>query len=283
MIIIDKVAQIKSLITEKKNKKLSIGFVPTMGALHQGHLSLIHRAKRECDIVVASIFVNPTQFNDPKDYEKYPRTLDSDCTMLENEGCHILFAPIKDEMYQNVDLEVEPIDLGFLDQTLEGTMRPGHYQGVVTIVEKLFKAVLPDKVYMGLKDYQQVMVIKKLVAMRDLPIEIVGCPTLREPDGLAMSSRNMRLSPEERVFSLQISKALYHIIQNKNQKNPEIILEETIKLFFDHPIFRLEYLELRNAEDLTEISLSSWNHEMKYVVLIAVFVGEIRLIDNMTF
>lgn len=281
MIIIDKVSEIKQLIIEKKSQNLIIGFVPTMGALHQGHISLIERAKKECDVVVSSIFVNPTQFNDSKDFEKYPRTLDIDSKMLEKAGCHILFAPNVKEIYDNEELKTTPIDLGFLDQTLEGEKRPGHYSGVVTIVEKLFKITLPDKVYMGLKDFQQVLVVKKLIEIKHLNIEIIGCETLRDPDGLAMSSRNTRLSIEERTTALQLSKCLYYIKSQKLLENPVKIIEKAKKLYLTHPNLNLEYLELRNSKDLTKIDLNNWETNIEYVVLIAAFIGDVRLIDNL--
>ena len=214
------VNDIRAYIDRQKEVGMVIGFVPTMGALHQGHLSLIEYSKAECNLTVASIFVNPTQFNDPKDYDKYPRMTDSDSQMLKENGCDILFLPSVDEMYQHPLLEITPLDIGYLDTILEGAKRPGHYRGVATIVEKLFLSVQPDKVYMGLKDFQQVKVIEKLVLDKNMSIEIKGCPTLRESNGLAMSSRNMRLNENERSRSAIIFQTLSFIKNNAGKSTP---------------------------------------------------------------
>ncbi len=232
MKIISTVNEMQSFILNEKKKGLRIGFVPTMGALHQGHISLISKSKSEMDITVASIFVNPTQFNDPKDFDKYPRTTAIDTEILTASHCDVLFLPDVAEMYQNPILEVEDFDIGFLDTILEGKNRPGHYKGVVKIVEKLFKSVLPDNVYMGLKDFQQVKVIEKLVLDKKLPIKIIGCPTLRESNGLAMSSRNMRLSNQGREDAGIIFKAFNQVKNQLCVSNPQDVLNKVIKDFF---------------------------------------------------
>lgn len=259
----------------------SLGFVPTMGALHEGHLSLIKTSQAICSHTLASIFVNPTQFNDPKDFEKYPRTTESDIAALQSIQCDALFLPSVEEMYQNPLLSVEPFDIGYLDTILEGAKRPGHYQGVATIVEKLFKAVQPHKVFMGLKDFQQVKVVEKLVMARKFPLEIIGCPTLREANGLAMSSRNMRLPETAKEKASCIYRCLSYTIENKGQKTPLEILEKAKTLHLNLPELTLEYLELRNAQDLSEISMDKWGDHISYVALFAGWLEGVRLIDNM--
>lgn len=252
-----------------------------MGALHEGHLSLISRSREECDVTIASIFVNPTQFNDPSDFEKYPRMTASDTALLKDVGCDILFLPEVVEMYENPLLSVEPYDIGYLDTILEGAKRPGHYQGVATIVDKLFLAIQPHKVYMGLKDYQQVKVIEKLVRDRGFDIQIIGCPTLRESNGLAMSSRNMRLSSEARDKAGVIYRALRWIAENKFLSSPNAILSEAIRRYILSSSIELEYLELRNASDLSEVPLDCWEENIFYVVLFAGWLEGVRLIDNL--
>jgi pantoate--beta-alanine ligase len=253
-----------------------------MGALHEGHLSLIQRSKTECDITVASIFVNPTQFNDKKDFDKYPRTNEVDSLMLDKSRCDILFLPNVEEMYQNSHLEVQPFDIGYLDTILEGAKRPGHYQGVATIVEKLFLSVKPDKVYMGLKDFQQVKVVEKLVRDKSMPIEIVGCPTLREVNGLAMSSRNMRLSEDGKQKAGDIYQVLEFIQKHRTIDSPESVLDQAKEMIVSKGYWELEYLELRHAHDLSEIDMEQWQEGVNYVALFAGWLEGVRLIDNLS-
>ena len=281
MLVFNKVEEIQNHIHDLRRDGKTIGFVPTMGALHEGHLSLILRSISECDITVASIFVNPTQFNDKKDFEKYPRMNEADSQMLEKSGCDILFLPDVAEMYQNSLLVVQPFDIGYLDTILEGTRRPRHYQGVATIVEKLFLSVLPDKVYMGLKDFQQVKVIEKLVRDKNMQIDIIGCPTLREANGLAMSSRNMRLSEEGKERAREIYLALRYILENKNMKTPQEVVDTAITKYLANDYWEIEYLELRNAFDLSEVDMTKWNDDNEYVVLYAGWLEGVRLIDNL--
>ncbi len=283
MLVFNKVEDIQYHIYDLKLNSKIIGFVPTMGALHEGHLSLIRRSKTECDITVASIFVNPTQFNDQKDFDKYPRMNEADSQMLEKSGCDILFLPDVEEMYQNSLLEVQPFDIGYLDTILEGAKRPGHYQGVATIVEKLFLSVLPDKVFMGLKDFQQVKVIEKLVRDKNMSIEIIGCPTLREANGLAMSSRNMRLSEDGKQKAGDIYQVLEFIQKNRGQDNPERVLAQAKEMIVSKGYWDLEYLELRHAHDLSEIDLKQWLEGVNYVALYAGWLEGVRLIDNLSF
>ncbi|HEU5165487.1 MAG TPA: pantoate--beta-alanine ligase, partial [Chitinophagaceae bacterium] len=213
MIICKKSGQLYDFLEKKKNEKVLIGFVPTMGALHGGHLSLVSEAKKQNKIVVCSIFVNPTQFNDPEDFKKYPVTLEKDILMFEDAGCNILFTPPVQEIYPNGTNHLIHYDLGFLETVLEGKFRPGHFQGVCQVMDRLLEIVLPDNLYLGQKDYQQCMVIKKLIELIELNDKITTniCPTLRENDGLALSSRNIRLPPDDRKKATTIFTALRYI------------------------------------------------------------------------
>lgn len=282
MLVFNKVEDLQYHIYDLKRNGKIIGFAPTMGALHEGHLSLIRRSKTECDITVASIFVNPTQFNDQKDFDKYPRMNEADSQMLEKSGCDVLFLPDVEEMYQNSLLEVQPYDIGYLDTILEGAKRPGHYQGVATIVEKLFLSVLPDKVFMGLKDFQQVKVIEKLVRDKDMSIEIIGCPTLREANELAMSSRNTRLSEDGKQKAGDIYQVLEFIQKNRGKDNPERVLAQAKEMIVSKGYWDLEYLELRHAHDLSEIDMEQWQEDIDYVALYAGWLEGVRLIDNLS-
>lgn len=281
MLIFNKVVELQIYLNSQKLVGKKIGFVPTMGALHDGHISLVLRAKQDCDIIVTSIFINPTQFNDPQDFDKYPRMNDEDSQKLEVAKCDILFLPSVDEMYKNPMLNVDPIDIGYLDTILEGAKRPRHYIGVVTIVEKLFKAVNPDYVYLGLKDFQQVKVIEKLVHEKKLPIKIIGCQTKREENGLAMSSRNMRLSPQGKMEAGEIFNQLQFIKNSLCISTPYDILEKAKSVFLKNPKWELEYLEIRNASDLSDVSMKIWIDDIRYVVLFAGKIEGVRLIDNL--
>lgn len=283
MHIYRRVEDIQKEISRLKQLGKTVGFVPTMGALHQGHLSLIKQCRAESDLTVASVFVNPTQFNDPNDFEKYPRTNEADIALLESSACDILFLPAVEEMYQNSNLDVAPLDIGYLDSILEGAQRPGHYQGVSTIVEKLFKAVLPDMVFLGLKDFQQVKVIEKLIRDRILPIKVVGCPTIREPNGLAMSSRNIRLTDGGRARAGEIYQALQFIEKNKGKKTPQSLISDALHTYFSPDYWQVEYLELRNSFDLSEVDRNQWERNLNYVILFAGWLEGVRLIDNISF
>lgn len=275
--------ELSNYLSAYKGKK-TIGLVPTMGALHKGHQSLIEKAKEECEIVVASVFVNPTQFNEESDFEKYPRTIEDDSEKLKEVNCDILYNPSVEDIYENKNLETEPIDIGYLDTILEGEKRPGHYQGVVDVVERLMIAVGPDKIYMGLKDYQQVMVIEKLIKERKMDVTLVGCPTKREKSGLAMSSRNSRLSQEGKIRAAKIHECLKYITtESRSTTTPSKLITEAKKQHLDSDYFDTEYLEIRKADDLSEVNQNEWIENQKYVVLIATWLEGIRLIDNMTF
>jgi pantoate--beta-alanine ligase len=265
---------------EKKKAKHQVGFVPTMGALHGGHLSLLHAAEKENDLVVASIFVNPTQFNDPADFKKYPVTLDKDIAMLENAGCDVLFLPSENDIYPNGTAGLNHYDLGFLETVLEGKYRPGHFQGVCQVVHRLLEIVLPHNLYLGQKDYQQCMVIKKLVGLIGLDdkIKINICPTLREPDGLAMSSRNARLTEEERKIANSIFISLLFIKSNFHTMDVDR-LENLALTSLTESGFKVDYVEI--ADEATLHRIEKWNGKQKLVALAAAYLNEVRLIDNM--
>lgn len=257
-----------------KGQGKSIGFVPTMGALHMGHLSLIEIAKRLTDVVVCSIFVNPTQFNDPKDLELYPRPIEADTIKLQEVNCDILFLPSTAEMYDGT--EAWHIDLGYIETILEGRFRPGHYQGVTQIVKKLFDLVLPDKAFFGQKDFQQVKVISKMIEIYKMPVEIVTCPILREDDGLAMSSRNIHLSGTERNQALALSQALLITRDNALSKPLDDIKTQAEEYINNSDGIELEYFEIRDADTL----LPATDTSTSLIALVAARVGKTRLIDN---
>lgn len=280
MKVFEKKEELKRYLDTFRKKKKSIGFVPTMGALHTGHLDLVQRAKKENDFVVCSIFVNPTQFNNKEDLKKYPRTLKTDIKKLESVKCDVLFAPDEKEIYpQNApDNEIE-IDFGPLDKVMEGKFRPGHFKGVATVVDKLFKIVEPQKAYFGEKDYQQLLIIKKMVKLLKHRIKIIPCPTMREKNGLAMSSRNMRLSPEER----EQAPFIYRILKESKSlagKNISVrkLKEWAEKQFSANKFFKLEYCEIADADSLAP--LKKWGNARRAVFCIAAYLGKVRLIDN---
>ena len=280
MIIFKKPEALHEYLGKKGSAKNKIGFVPTMGALHAGHSSLVEAAKKENELVVASIFVNPTQFNDPEDFKKYPITLDKDIKLLEDVGCDVLFTPTVSDIYPNGTNNLPHYDLGFLETVLEGKFRPGHFQGVCQVVHRLLEIVLPDNLYIGQKDYQQCMVITKLVELTGLneKIKINICPTLREKDGLAMSSRNVRLSPEERQTATTISAVLRFIKENIKEGSLSLIKEKAQQMLLEKG-FKIDYVEIADANSLE--LMNEWNGKKKIVALIAAFLGNVRLIDNM--
>jgi len=261
---------------QNQNKGKSIGLVPTMGALHNGHLSLIKTALAQTDVVVCSIFVNPTQFTDASDLEKYPRPIAADVEKLELAGCQILFMPDVPEMYPQK--EHWHLDIGAVEHRLEGKFRPGHYQGVMQIVYKLFVAVKPDFAFFGQKDFQQVRVIEKMVELKNLPVKIVLCPIIRETDGLAMSSRNIHLSPQERKNALVLSRALQQLKNSYVKEASEELRKEAIELIMAEPQVQLEYLEIVNAAELDN---NLFDENKGIIALVAAKVGQTRLIDNM--
>ena len=279
MIIFKKTRDLHKWLEAQRQTGISIGFVPTMGALHTGHLSLIESSIKANPVTVCSIFVNPTQFNDPKDFEKYPITIEKDIELLANAGCDILFLPSVKEIYPD---ELSPslkYDLGYLERIQEGKFRPGHFQGVCMVVHRLLEIVMPDNLYLGQKDYQQCMVIKKLIALIGLSNAILVniCPTLREPDGLAMSSRNVRLNEDERIKATAIFRNLSFIKENLTTGDLKG-LKETAFRNLSEAGFNVDYIEIADANDLSIID--DWDGQKKLVALAAAFMKEVRLIDN---
>lgn len=268
----------REYLESKQFSGKTIGFVPTMGALHEGHLTLIRQSKAENDLTVCSIFVNPIQFNNPDDLDKYPRTLASDVKLLTTEGCDVLFSPDAAEMYPEGEPALIDLELGMLDKLMEGRFRPGHFRGVAIVVKKLFDIVGPTRAYFGKKDFQQLAVIRHMVNTLNLPYEIVPCETVRESDGLAMSSRNMRLTIAERGIAPSIFQVLRKV-RDKTGKVPVRELKEwAVKKIQEQPVMRVEYFEIADRETL--MPLESWDHRIKAVALTAVYLGDVRLIDN---
>lgn len=265
--------QVTRYFANKANK--TVGFVPTMGALHNGHISLIKQAQQISTEVVCSIFVNPTQFNDPKDLEKYPRPINADIAMLEQAGCDILFNPAVDDMYD--DNEKWHLDIGPLEHLLEGKFRPGHYQGVMQVVNKLFNIVKPDIAFFGQKDYQQFMVISKMVDLLKMPVKLVMCPILRDADGLAMSSRNIHLTADDRQHALILSKTLNWVKANFNNSNILELQQQAEQMIADEPGIALEYFEIVDGDTLLPATADT----KSIVALVAARAGKTRLIDNM--
>jgi pantoate--beta-alanine ligase len=271
------IAETRNTIQNILAKGKTIGFVPTMGALHEGHLVLVRKAAEENDFVVVSIFVNPIQFNNPEDLAKYPRTLEEDINKLEGTGCNLVFAPSVNEMYPEPDLT--EFDFGLLDKVMEGKFRPGHFRGVAVVVKKLLEITTPSKAYFGEKDFQQLAIIKKMVSMFQMPVEIVPCQIVREPDGLAMSSRNARLTAEERLEATAIYKALTSIRENYSWFIPDGIKQLLIGEIQESHFFRVEYVDIVNTETLQPFD--DWMDVEHAVVCVAAFIGNVRLIDNL--
>ena len=276
MIVFQTVSELKGGLDRARFKGMKINFVPTMGALHKGHVSLIAAAKKEGGCVVSSIFVNPVQFNDRSDLERYPRPLEKDKEILEKAGCDILFTPSEKEIYPEPDNR--KFDFGALDKVMEGKHRPGHFNGVAVVVSRLFDIVKPDNAFFGQKDFQQVAIIKNMVKMLKLSVNIVMCPTMREADGLAMSSRNIFLSPEERKAAALISKTLFGMRERKDKMSIQELVSWAISQFKTEPLLQPEYVEIADAN-----TLISAKNISNTVVCIAVKTGKVRLIDNMLF
>lgn len=272
-------ASLQAYLQEARSTGKKIALIPTMGALHEGHLSLLNYAKPISDIRVCSIFVNPTQFNDPKDLEKYPRPIENDIRLLESVDCDILFLPSVDEMYPDKN-EVWHLDLGELDQIWEGEKRPGHFQGVTQVVYKLFTLVQPDIACFGQKDFQQVMVIKRMIAMKDLPIQLAICPIIRDQDGLALSSRNARLSEAGKRTALALSRSLQYV---KDHIHDPILLKDikdkALQILTDTDGLSVEYFAICESSSLKEINHIDFNKQ--HVALVTAWVEGVRLIDNM--
>lgn len=279
MLIFKTAKELQSYITELKKKRITIGFVPTMGALHYGHLKLIEQAQQQCNISVCSIFVNPTQFNNPADFEKYPRTIEKDIELLENQQLNILFLPTVAEIYPQGMQPTTPYNLGEVTHHLEGAFRPGHFEGVAQVVHTLLNIVQPHQLFMGQKDLQQVKVIQALIQKLNIDTQLIMCNTLRENSGLAMSSRNQRLNPQQLHESAIIYQALNYLVAAYQQnlpipqslKNATDMIQQTKQL-------EVEYLVIANANTLKP--LQNWNEAPQIAACVAAYIGEVRLIDN---
>lgn len=279
MNIVNKISELRLALDECRGRGCSIGLVPTMGALHEGHASLVRRSVAENDVTVVSVFLNPTQFNDPKDLERYPRTLEADCELLDACGADIVFAPGVEEIYPEPDMRC--FSYPPTDSVMEGAMRPGHFNGVCQIVSKLFSYVEPDKAYFGEKDYQQIAVIRRMVADLGFGLEIVPCPVIRQSDGLAMSSRNTLLSDEER----QTAANIYRVLNESRtlgltvQQTHDYVVKEIDAI----PMLEVQYFNIVDGDTLADVS--SWDEAQSVVGCITVFCGEkpIRLIDHIRY
>lgn len=282
MKVINKTSDLQAIIEQFKNDGKSIGLVPTMGALHKGHLSLVKNSISNNDITVVSIFVNPTQFNNPNDLASYPRTVDKDLELLQTIGCDIVFAPEADDIYSKSETDSRfEFDFEGLDKVMEGKFRPGHFNGVVQIVSKLFDLVRPDRAYFGEKDFQQLAIIRLMTRRYNLPIEIVPCPIVREDSGLALSSRNSLLKDNEK----QVASHIYAVLNESRQFVPQTEVEElkqcVIAAIEQKPELKVEYFDIVDGHTLK--SIGKWD-EYDYVVgCITVFCGNVRLIDNICY
>jgi len=279
MQIVKQINDLRKILNEKRENGLSIGFVPTMGALHKGHLSLVEKAGQQTRFVVVSIFVNPTQFNDQADLERYPRDLMKDVDLLDSSSCQLVFAPEPDEIYPEPD--TRQFNFGLLEQVMEGKFRPGHFNGVAQVVSRLFEIVQPDKAFFGQKDFQQLAIIREMVRRLNLPVEIVACPIVREDDGLAMSSRNMLLNPWQRMNAVHISATLFEAANKTGELSVEELCQWVINRINENEFLNTEYFEIVN--ELTLLPVTSWDDPGSKVGCIAVHCGKIRLIDNLEF
>lgn len=280
MKIIRTVKELRDAVSTLKSEGKSVGLVPTMGALHDGHISLVEQARTGNDAVVVSVFVNPTQFNNPDDLRTYPRTEEADCRRLEDAGVDIAFIPSVEEMYPEPDTRV--FDLGPVAAVMEGAMRPGHFNGVAQVVSRLFAMVNPDRAYFGEKDFQQIAVIRRMVELEKFPIEIVACPIKRESDGLALSSRNVRLSARQREVSPNIHRVLKESVAEKaSGATLEEVKRNVIDKINAFPEMEVEYYEIVNAADMQPVA--GWGDCKEAVGCITVYLGDIRLIDNIKY
>lgn len=281
MIICKTRDEISAAVAELRRQNKTLGFVPTMGALHNGHLSLVKKSMSENDCTAVSIFVNPTQFNNKHDLQTYPRTVDADVKLLEETGADIAFVPSVETMYpEGLDNVTESYDFGFIGQVMEGAARPGHFNGVGIVVHRLFDLVKPDRAYFGMKDFQQIAIIREMVRQCNINIEIIPCPIVREDDGLALSSRNTRLNEEQRHQAVQISQTLFKAVGLVGEKSVDEVKEFVISTVNSVPLLDVEYFEIVDGYSLQTIS--SWNEAEWVVGCITVNVGDVRLIDNIT-
>lgn len=279
MKIVSSIKDLKNFLALEREKGKKIGLVPTMGALHAGHISLVKRCVAENGICVVSDFVNPTQFNDKHDLETYPRTLEADCALLEPVGCDYVFAPSVAEMYPEPDTRV--FDLGPVAAVMEGPRRPGHFNGVAQVVSKLFYIVEPDNAYFGEKDFQQIAVIREMVRQLNLPVHIVDCPIQREADGLALSSRNTRLTPEQRQKAPVIARTLKESTTFVPAKSVQEVIDFVVNTINQVPEMKVEYFEIVDGHTMQ--SIKNWSDTTYPVGCITVYCGEVRLIDNIKY
>jgi len=281
MILFKRAGHLQEFLSGKRKEGKTLGFVPTMGALHEGHLSLIGRSKAENDVTVCSIYVNPAQFNDPKDLEKYPRPIEKDIELLCAIECDILFLPFNEEIYPNGTSDLRNFDLGHLENFLEGASRPGHFKGVANVVDRLLKIVKPDKLYLGQKDFQQVKVIEFGIRNSEFGnknVEVVMCDIVREADGLAMSSRNVRLNETQRKNAAGISRELFFIRDHWKEYELSKLKQDSTRRINSIPESQVDYLEFCDAEKF--VIISDWSEADKIVCVTAVIVGGVRLLDN---
>lgn len=279
MIVVETIDMLRGFLSAARESGKSVGLVPTMGALHEGHASLVQRSVVENGVTVVSVFVNPTQFNDKGDLERYPRTLEADCRLLEALGADCVFAPSVEEVYPEPDTRV--FDFTPLDKVMEGIYRPGHFNGVAQVVSKLFMFVEPDRAYFGEKDFQQLAIIREMVRQQDFKLDIVGCPIVREVDGLAMSSRNTLLTAEQRATSLAISKSLFasqEYAKNHTLAETKQMVEDAIAATKG---LELEYYEVVDGNTLQPVN--AWADAEYIVGCITVYCGKVRLIDNIRY
>ncbi len=276
MILVKTISDLQKIIRQEKAQNIATGLIPTMGALHAGHISLLHAARQNNNFCVCSIFVNPVQFNNKEDLAKYPRTLDKDISLLQAAGCEVLFCPEVEEMYYRNEV-LPHYELGYIETVLEGRYRPGHFQGVCAIVDKLLQAAMPDVLYLGQKDYQQCMVIKKMMAIKDYKTRLQICETVREPDGLAMSSRNVRLNADERKQALQMIHVLKKTAEKLTSANLNEVKEQAVQ-YLQQNGFKVDYVEI--ADTVTLQPVENLRDHAVVVLLAAAFLNEVRLIDN---
>ncbi len=279
MEIVVKSEELRSLVAKNKSFGKTIGFIPTMGALHQGHISLVNKAAQMADVIIVSVFVNPNQFNNVDDLKNYPRTLDDDIIKLKGTACNILYHPTVDEVYPEKDERI--FDFGNLDKVMEGEFRPGHFNGVAQVVSRFFDLVQPDKAFFGEKDFQQLAIIKQMTKMLDYNIEIVPCSIVRENDGLAMSSRNKLLSPEYRKEAVLISKTLFESKKLIDTQNVKEVINFVVGKINESTLLKVEYFNIVDGNTLQPVD--DWSQSDYIVGCIAVFADKVRLIDNLIY
>lgn len=279
MKVFNSAAELQAYITTERTAGRTVGFVPTMGALHAGHISLVKRALQECDRCVVSVFVNPTQFNDPKDLATYPRTFEADALLLAEAGADAVFHPSVEEVYPERDERI--FEVGRVAEVMEGAHRPGHFNGVMQVVNRLFDIVRPDKAFFGDKDFQQIAVVRAMVRLIGSPVQIVDCPIVREADGLALSSRNVRLTPEQRSIAPNIYRILRESLDFAKEHTPKETELWVINQLNAIEQLRVEYYEIVDADSLERVE--SWQDSLRIQGCITVFCGEVRLIDNIAY